>query len=137
MTQLSLFDAIAAHSAVPVAITTPVATPASATPPASVTPPATDVSSTPPSTAASGTKLLALAELVRQGRQQMLDRSRSPQEIHRIGDLAQSVLRRHDLVAQRRAAAQKTQETSLIATKDEFADLAVQDRRIDEIQVAS
>lgn len=50
--------------------------------------------------------LSRLATLIQEGRAQMKAQSpRRSRPIQSIGDLAQSVLRRHDLVARRRAAA--------------------------------
>jgi hypothetical protein len=98
MTQLSLFDAIAPIS--PVIASAPV-----------TAAPQTNAN-TPGGTnhASQGTdnSLLALAELIRQGREQLeSQRASTERPIQRIGDLAQAVLRRHDLVARRRAASQQ------------------------------
>lgn len=58
--------------------------------------------------------LLVLAELIRQGRDQIEAQARRRgQPIQQIGDLAQAVLYRHDLVAHRRAAAVNAAATSV------------------------
>ncbi|EGF27805.1 hypothetical protein [Rhodopirellula baltica] len=99
MTQLSLFDAIAPVSPVIASVSATAA-------------PATQ-SSVMPIIAASKSNgsdntLLALAELIREGREQLkAQRASTERPIQRIGDLAQAVLRRHDLVARRRAASQQ------------------------------
>lgn len=51
------------------------------------------------------TSLKELAELIRQGREQLQGQRRRENTIQPIGQLAQQVLWRHDLVARRRAAA--------------------------------
>ncbi|PHQ33575.1 hypothetical protein [Rhodopirellula bahusiensis] len=90
MTQLSLFDAIAPIS--------PVIAPA----PAAAAPKTNNTSN------GSDNTLLALAALIREGREQIeAQRASTERPIQRIGDLAQAVLRRHDLVARRRAASQQ------------------------------
>lgn len=105
MTQLSLFDAIAPVSPV-IASVSATAAPATHTAPA-------PQSSVMPIIAASKSNgsdntLLALAELIREGREQLKAQQASTERpIQRIGDLAQAVLRRHDLVARRRAASQQ------------------------------
>ncbi|MCC9642663.1 hypothetical protein LOC71_10280 [Rhodopirellula sp. JC740] len=105
MTQLSLFDAIAPVS--------PVVVPASAV---TASEPAASSASKPSSASSndsgrtddSGTSLLALAELIREGREQLAaHRGTTQRPIQRIGDLAQAVLHRHDLVARRRAASRQ------------------------------
>ncbi|EMB16768.1 MULTISPECIES: hypothetical protein [Rhodopirellula] len=86
MTQLSLFDAIAPVSPVIASVSATAA----------------------PKSNGSDNSLLALAELIREGREQLeSQRASTERPIQRIGDLAQAVLRRHDLVARRRAASQQ------------------------------
>ncbi|WDQ16921.1 hypothetical protein [Rhodopirellula sp. P2] len=90
MTQLSLFDAIAPTSPVIASVSV------------------TAAPKTKGANNGSESTLLALAELIRQGREQLeAQRSSTERPIQRIGDLAQAVLRRHDLVARRRAASQQ------------------------------
>ena len=123
MTQLCLFDVVTPA--------TPVIVPA--------TPNKSDSPADLPQTAAVGARdsasrdLVALAEQIREGQNQMAANQRAEDRVSRIGDLAQAVLRRHDLVARRRAAA--ASRASLASS--ELADSPVSRVRIDEIQVAS
>lgn len=98
MTQLSLFDAITPNSM----------TPGSMTPGQPAMVPVVIPVIAASKQAGSDSTLLALAELIRQGRQQLeAERADTSRPIQRIGDLAQAVLQRHDLVARRRAASQQ------------------------------
>ncbi|EMI54346.1 hypothetical protein RSSM_04225 [Rhodopirellula sallentina SM41] len=57
--------------------------------------------------------MLRLAQLIRNGRDQMEAQSRvRSRPVQSIGDLAQAVLLRHDLVARRRAAAAQATVTA-------------------------
>ncbi|MFG0267433.1 MAG: hypothetical protein ACF8AM_20125 [Rhodopirellula sp. JB055] len=108
MTQLSLFDAIAPIS--PVVASAPVTSAPVTSAPVVAAPQANDNTPSGSNHASHGTdnSLLALAELIRQGREQLeSQRASTERPIQRIGDLAQAVLRRHDLVARRRAASQQ------------------------------
>ncbi|MEM1224268.1 MAG: hypothetical protein AAGJ40_01160 [Planctomycetota bacterium] len=92
-------------------------------------------------------QLMALAELIRQDRRRQT--GGPPQtRLCRIGDLAQSVLRRHDLVARRRDRARALEDEIESASamtsshprsdrKTDFVDEYGQKRSINDVQVAS
>lgn len=117
MTQLSLFADLALNSAT-AAVVVPI-------------PPSSAAQKSGTAKAPQQDTLMKLAELIRQGRDQMEAQSRRRNRpVQSIGDLAQAVLMRHDLVARRRAASR--QATSRQATSRQAAS-----RQPDSLHTAS
>ncbi|WP_236621241.1 hypothetical protein [Rhodopirellula sallentina] len=104
MTQLTLFSDLATSIA-PTAPQSAIENTAS--------PEATNASPTSQPKNGEQDTLLRLAQLIRNGRDQMEAQSRvRSRPVQSIGDLAQAVLLRHDLVARRRAAAAQATVTA-------------------------
>ena len=83
--------------------------------------------------------LRQLAELIRQGREQLQGQRGRERAIQPIGQLAQEVLRRHDLVSRRRAAAdQLAPQQAVNETKAVWVNQSAGNDRLSEpCQIAS
>lgn len=81
-----------------------------------------------PVAASTNVDLIALAHKIRAGREQLAARDRRENRISRIGDLARSVLVRHDLVARRRAERQNQADRLTAGIAATAARLAGDDR---------
>lgn len=80
---------------------------------------------------------MKLAELIRHGREQMETQSRRrSRPVQSIGDLAQAVLKRHDLVAQRRAASLQAASQHAASLRDTSGQANLADTP-SEVHVAS
>ncbi|MCM2372220.1 hypothetical protein [Aporhodopirellula aestuarii] len=110
MTQLTLFSDLTTSLAPAAPVVAPVVAPTSS---------AAEAPQTGGEKKSEQDTLLKLATLIRDGRAQIEAQSRSrSRPVQSIGDLAQSVLLRHDLVARRRAVAA---ENRAAAVRDEVA----------------
>lgn len=141
MNQLSLFaDLLPASTPVPVVLTgaddSSVAHPGHPVQPRIDRPaPIESVPSTSAVKASEPDTLLKLAALIREGRDQLEAQSRRrSRPVQSIGELAQSVLRRHDLVASRRAASQQVANPQVVSRSENKAGFA---DKTTEVHVAS